>query len=208
MFSLLYFLGYIILIIIVIVLLVTSFPVNVSFLSTVDGFYYDAAVDFGVLLGLLYGSVGFSPGGGSFRLWLFSLPVYSTRWADEETEPDEKPERSRPRRRRRNIRILYEPLKRLFNSFTGVLKVKKLDVSVTAGSSDPYTTGMVFGVAYPVTEMARICFPPLDFSLTPVFVEERFASRLDGSVSLRIILMVVPLIRFLLSREYRAYRRS
>jgi len=38
-------------------------------------------------------------------------------------------------------------------------------------------------------------------------VKERFASRLDGSISLRIILMVVPLLRFMLSKEYWEYRR-
>lgn len=206
-FTLLHFLAYIILFIIAIIFLVTLFPLNVYFLSTIDGFYYDAAVDFGVLLGLLYGSVGFGPEDGSFKLQLFSLPVYSTRWVEEELEPDEEPKDTRPRRRR-NIRKLYEPLKRLFDSFTRIINVKKLDVSVTAGLSDPYISGLIFGVAYPVVEMTRIYFPPLSFSLTPVFVEERFRSRFDGSISLRIILIVVPLLRFFLSKEYREYRRS
>ena len=208
LFSLLLFLGYVIIFILTIVFLIAFFPLNVSFLSNVDGFYYDVAVDFGVLLGLLCGSVGFGPEGGSFKFWLFSIPVYSTRWVDEGTEQVEKPGKPKPRRRRRNAWILHEPFKRLFGSFTRAIRVRKLDVSVTAGLSDPYASGLVFGVVYPVVEMARICFPPLDFSLTPVFVEERFASRLDGRMSLRIILMVVPLLRFMLSKEYRDYRRS
>jgi hypothetical protein len=206
--TLLYFLVYIILFIIAIIFLVTLFPLNVSFLSTVDGFYYDAAVDFGVLLGLLFGSVGFDSKGGSFKLQLFSFPVYSTRWVKEEPEQKKEPKDTRPKRSRRNIRKLYEPSKRLFDSFTQIINVQKLDVSVTAGLSDPYISGLIFGVAYPVVEMTRIIFPPLSFSLTPVFVDERIGSRLDGIISLRIILIVVPLLCFFLSKEYREYRRT
>ncbi len=205
-FTLLLFLAYIILFIIAIIFLVTLFPLDVSFLSTIDGLYYDAAVGFGVLLGLLNGLVGFGPEGGSFKLQLFSLPVYSTRWVGKKQDPDEDQKELRPSRRR-NIRKLYEPSKRLFDSFTRIINVKKLDVSVTAGLSDPYISGLIFGVAYPVVEMTRIYFPLLSFSLTPVFVEEMFRSRFEGSISLRIILIVVPLLRFFLSKEYREYRR-
>jgi len=204
-FTLLRFLAYFILFIIAIIFLVTLFPLNVYFLSNTDGLYYDATVDFGVLLNMLYGSVGFGPEGGSFKLWLFSLPVYSTRLVDE--EPDEKPKETKPKRRR-NTLILFEPLKRLTDSVTRIIKVKKLDVSVTAGLSDPYISGMIFGIAYPVAEMTGIYFPPLSISLTPVFVEETFRTKIDGSTSMRIILFVVPLLRFVLSKEYREYRRS
>lgn len=207
-FTLLHFLVYIILFIIAIIFLITLFPLNVSFLSTVDGFYYDAAVDFGVLLGLLYGTIGFSSEGGSFKLQLFSFPVYSTRWGKEKPKQEKEPKKIKSRRSRRNIRKLYEPFKRLFNSFTRIINVKKLDVSVNAGLYDPYISGLIFGVAYPVVEMTRILFPPLSFSLIPVFVEEKLRTRLDGNISLRIILIVVPLLRFFLSQEYREYRRS
>ena len=98
-------------------------------LSTVDGFYYDAAVDFGVLLGLLYCSVGFGPEGGSFKLQLFSLPVYSTRWVEEELEPDEEPKDTKPRRRRRNIRKLYEPSKILNEKYTDIFALASIKTS-------------------------------------------------------------------------------
>ena len=204
---LLSYLIYIILFLIAIIFLITLFPLNISFLSTIDGFYYDATVDFSVLLGLLYGSVDFSSEGGSFRLKLFSLPVFSTRWVKSELEPDEKTIEHR-HKKRGNIRKLFKQSIRLFDSLTKIIKVKKLDVSVTAGLSDPYIAGLIFGAAYPVFEMTQIFFPSLSFSLTPVFVEERFKSRLDGGISLRIILMVVPLLRFFLSNGYREYRRS
>jgi len=201
-FTLLRFLAYIILFLITIIFLVTLFPLNIYFLSNTEGLYYDVAVDFGVLLNLLYGSVGFGPEGGSFKLWLFSLPVYSTRLVDEEPEPDEEPKDTKPGRRR-NTLILFEPLKRLIDSVTRIIKVKKLDVSVTAGLSDPYIAGLIFGIAYPVVEMTGIYFPPLSISLTPVFLDETFRTKIDGSTSMRIILFVVPLLRFVLSKEYR-----
>ena len=88
-----------------------------------------------------------------------------------------------------------------------IIKVKELDVSLITGLSDPYVSVLIFGVVYPFIEMMRIYFPLLSFSLTPVFVEERFSSRVCGSISFRIILFVFPLLRFLLSKEYREYRK-
>ena len=207
-FTLLHLLVYIILSIIAIIFLITIFPLNVSFLSTVDGFYYDAIVDFGILLGLLYGTIGISSEGGSFKLQLFSFPVYSTHWDKEKPKQEKEPKKIKSRRSRRNIRKLYEPIKRLFNSFTRIINVKKLDVSVNAGLSDPYISGLIFGAAYPIVEMTKILFPPLSISMTPVFVDEKLRTRLDGNISLRIILMIVPLLYFFLSKEYRQYRRS
>jgi hypothetical protein len=79
---------------------------------------------------------------------------------------------------------------------------------MTAGLSDPYVSGMIFGVVYPVIEMTEMAVPQLSFSLTPVFVEERFYSDVRGNISLRIIRIFATLLRFFLSKEYRAYRRS
>lgn len=210
-YALLLFLFYLLVILISIIFLVIVFPLNFSFLSNVDGFYYDAKGDFSVLLGLLSGSTDLHPEGGSFKLYAFSLPIYSTHWTGKEKEPEEKePEEKpidKPKKRKRDLRILIEPIKRLFDSSIRIIKVKKLDVSLITGLSDPYASGLIFGVVFPFIEMMRIYFPLLSFSLTPVFVEERFRSRVCGSISLRIILFVVPLLRFFLSKEYREYRK-
>lgn len=205
-FTLLYSLAYIVIFIITLIFLIAFFPTNISFLSTVDGFHYDTAIDFGVLLGLLYGSVGFDPRGGSFKLWLFSLPIFNTHWVEEEQEPEEEPKGTQTKKRS-SMRILFRPSKRLFESVTHNIEVKKFDVSVNAGLSDPYISGLIFGVVYPIVEMMRIYFPLMHFSLTPVFVEERFRSRLDGDITLRMILFIVPLLSFFLSKEYREYTR-
>ena len=204
--TLLLYLFYLLIILISTIFLVIFFPLNFSFLSNVDGFYYDAKGDFSVLLGLLNGSTDLHPEGGSFKLYAFSLPIYSTHWTGKEKEPEKKPI-DKPKKRKRDFRILIKPIKRLFYSSIRIINVKKLDISLITGLSDPYISGMTFGVVFPVIEMMKIYFPMLSFSLTPVFVEERFKSRVIGRISFQIILFVVPLLRFFLSKEYRKYRK-
>ena len=214
--TLLLYLFYLLVILITILFLITIFPLNISFLSNVDGFYYDAKADFDVLLGLLSGSTDFYPEGGSFKLFVFSIPIFSTIWTGkskeqeinkiEEKEPDEKPI-DKPKKRKRDFRILIKPIKRLFDSSIRIIKVKRLDVRLITGLSDPYISGLIFGVVFPFIEMMKIYFPTLSFSLTPVFVEERFKTRVIGRISFQIILFVVPLLRFFLSKGYRKYRK-
>ena len=209
-YPLLQFLLYLLIIPLTIIFLITLFPLNVSFLSNVDGFYYDAKMDIGVLLGLLNGSTDIHPEGGSFKLFVFSFPIYSTKWTREKKDLDEKPfEKTgdKPYKRKRDIWIIIKPIKRLFDSSMRIINVKKLDVSLIAGLSDPYVSGLIFGVIFPFIEMMRIYFPQFSFSVTPVFVEERFRSRIYGIISFSIILFVVPLLRFVLSDEFREYRK-
>lgn len=202
---------YLIITFISIIFLVIMFPLSFSILSNVDGFIYDAKMDFSVLLGLLKGSTDLHPEGGAFKLFVFSLPIYSTYWTEKEKEPEEKKQDEKPiekpKKRKRDIRILIKPIKRLFDSSIRIIKVKRLDVSLIAGLSDPYISGLTFGVVFPFLEMMKIYFPVLSFSLTPVFLEERFKSRVSGRISFQVILFVVPLLRFLLSKEYRKYRK-
>ncbi|MHA1594142.1 MAG: hypothetical protein ACTSXX_05295 [Candidatus Baldrarchaeia archaeon] len=210
-YTLFLFLFYLLVILLATLFLITLFPIYVSVLSNVDGFYYDATINFSILLGLLNASTDLHPEGGTFKLFVFSFPIYSTNWtreekAPEEKEPDEKPI-DKPKKRKRDFRILIKPIKRLFDASIRIIKVKKLDVTLITGLSDPYVSGLIFGVAYPFIEMMRIYFPFLSFSLTPVFVEERFKARVCGSISFIIILFLVPLLRFFLSKEYWKYRK-
>ena len=209
--TLLLYIFYLLAILITIIILITIFPLNISFLSNVNGFYYDAKFNVGILLGFLNGSAKLHPDGGSFRIFFFSIPIYSSNWIrgekkSEEKESEKKTE-DKPKKRKRDFRILIKPLRRLFDSVIQKINVKKLDISLKAGLSDPYLSGMTFGIIYPFIETMKVFFPVLSFSLTPIFVEERFKSRVDGSISLIIILFVIPLLRFFLSKEYRRYRK-
>ena len=116
------------------------------------------------------------PEGGSFKLFVFSIPIFSTIWTGkakepevkkiEEKEPDEKPI-DKPKKRKRDFRILIKPIKRLFDSLIRIIKVKRLDVNLITGLSDPYISGLIFGVVFPFIEMMKIYFPKTPGTITP-----------------------------------------
>jgi hypothetical protein len=205
--TLLYSLLYIILLLLSIILLATIIPLSISFLSNVDGFNYDTIVNFGILSGAVQGSASFNPEGGAFKLRLFWLPVYGKPLA-KQGEKTEEQKTEKPRHKRRSPRKIIGPIQRLLNNITRIIKVRKLDIDLTTGLSDPYILGLTLGATYPIIEMMKVFLPPLNFSLTPNFTDEKFMSQLDARISLRAIFLVIPLIRFLISREYREYRRS
>jgi hypothetical protein len=67
---------------------------------------------------------------------------------------------------------------------------------------------MLFGVIFPIIEMIKLRFPIASISITPIFIEETFYAFVESVISMRLILFVLPVIRFLLSKEFRAYRKS
>lgn len=208
MLTLLYFLLYIILFILVIILLVVILPLTISTLSSIDGFVYKAFMNISILLGVVQGSVSITSDGGVFKLRLFWFQVYNKPLAEEEEKPKKKKIKKPKRKRKGSPSKLIRPIRRLLSDLKRVFKVRRLNVDLVAGLSDPYTLGLMLGTAYPIVEMMNVFFPPLNLSLTPDFQEERFASKLDGKISLRVILLVIPLLRFFMSKEFREYRRS
>jgi hypothetical protein len=184
------------------------FPLTLSVTSKVDGLDYEGKFSFGVIMGLIRGTIFFSPEENIFKLRLASIPVYSANLKEAEKEPEKKPEGpSRSRDYRTSINLLG-PLKRLIKSIVGRIKLRRFDLNMKAGLSDPYTSGMIFGVIFPVIEIIKLCFPVASISIIPVFIKERFSALLDSAISMRLILFVVPVLRFFFSKEFRAYRRS
>jgi len=216
-FSFFLFLAYLLLFFISFVFLVVFFPINFSFQSAVDGLFYDIKVNIGILLGMFNISVRFNHEERFFNFKLFSFSVYKTRLDGEKTESmieseEEKPEKAKKlekpsKRKKRNLTILYKPTKKLFYSVVNIFKIKYLDIKIMAGLSDPYISGIFFGMIYPFVEMFSILFPVVLLTFTPLFVEDRFKSEIDGQISLRIILLIYPLLKFLFSKEFREYRR-
>jgi len=126
----------------------------------------------------------------------------------EEEKPEKAKQLEKPsKRKKRNLTILYKPTKKLFYSVVNIFKIKYLDIKIMAGLSDPYISGIFFGMIYPFVEMLSILFPVVLLTFTPLFVEDRFKSEIDGQISLRIILLIYPLLKFLFSKEFREYRR-
>lgn len=81
-----------------------------------------------------------------------------------------------------------------------------MDISLVAGVSDPYLSGLTFGIVYILIEAARTFLPFMSLSFTPDFIQNRFVAKVDGRISLRLILFVIPLLRFFFSKEFREYR--
>lgn len=216
-FSFFLFLAYLVLFLISFVFLVVFLPINFSFQSAVDGLFYDIKVDIGFLLGMFNISVRFNHEDRFLIFKLFSFSVYKTRLDGEKTESmieseEEKLEKAKKlekpsKRKKRNLTILYKPTKKLFYSIVNIFKIKYLDIKIMAGLSDPYISGIFFGMIYPFVEMLSIIFPVVSLTFTPLFVEDRFKSEIDGQISLRIILLIYPLLKFLFSKEFREYRR-
>ena len=181
------------------------FPLTISVLSNVDGLVYDAVVNVRILLGVIQGTFSLDPYGGRFKLRLFWSQIYNKPLVENEEKPEKKIKKPQPKRG--SPRKLLAPIRRLLSDLTRVIRLRKLDIDLTAGISDPYVLGLMFGVAYPVVEMMKLLLPPLSFSLTPDFAGEKFESKLDSLISLRIILLIVPLVRFFISKGFREYRR-
>ena len=205
--SILLAIAYLITFLIATVILATILPLNISIQTATDGLDYKAAAKIEILLNLLSGTVSVDPEGGSLRLKLTSLQLYSTQWTRKKQEPEEETKETEPEKKR-DRRTLFAPSRRLYSSLTRRIRVTRLDVDLTAGLSDPYTSGILFGATYPAIEAAQLLLPPLSVSLTPVFIVETLQTRVDGRITLVIILLVVPILRFLLSKEYREYKKS
>jgi hypothetical protein len=206
-FTLLQFLAYFLLILIAIILLVIIFPIHLSTLSRADGLNYWAEIDLSAILGVIHSTINFDSLGGSFKLLVASFPIYTTNWVNEEQKPG-KPEDEKKQRSRRRFWKLFDPIMKLLKSILSQINVHQLDLNITAGLSDPYFCGLVFGIIYPITEIVRMYLPKGSISITPVFIEERFYGKLVAGISFRMILLIVPFLRFFLSKEFREFRRK
>jgi hypothetical protein len=185
-------------------------PLTLSLSTEVDGFDYEGELSFAIILGLITGAIYFSTEQNTFKLRLASLLIYRTSLeeTEKEREKEEEPKEPSPRGDFRSSINLVEPLIKLLRSIINRIKIRRFDLNLKAGLSDPYTSGMVFGVIFPIVEMIKLRTPILSINITPIFIEETFYAFFESVISMRLILFVLPVIRFLLSKEFRAYRKS
>ncbi len=201
---------YFLLFIITSIVLVLVFPLTLSLSTEVDGFDYEGKFRFSIVLGLISGTLYFNAEENTFGLRLASLPIYRTSLEETEKKPEkeEEPKEPSPRGDFRSSINLLEPLIKLLRSIINRIKIRRFDLNLKAGLSDPYTSGMVFGITFPIIEMMKLRFPIASISITPIFIEETFYAFVESVISMRLILFVLPVIRFLISKEFRAYRKS
>lgn len=201
--TLLLYLAFFILVLLTIILLTAILPIKIRSETDVDGFYFNEIIEFNILLGFLGGKIYLDAKEGSFQLKIASIPVFTTRWINKEKDKEEK----EPVKKRRNFRILIKSVKKLASSVLRRVKLQ-LDLDLVAGLSDPYVCGLLFGFIYPLIQFIEIYCQKCTITLTPVFIEEKLKGRLIALVRFRPILLVYPLLRFFLSREFREHRRS
>ncbi|MBD3204957.1 hypothetical protein GF319_01275 [Candidatus Bathyarchaeota archaeon] len=201
---------YFLLLIITLILLILVFPLTLSGKAELDGIHYRGEFNFGILLGFLNGIIYFSEDESYFRMRVASISVFKSPLESEEVE--EKTEEKTDKKKRSgdfgSFRRLIDPGLKLLRSMLRRIRFTRFNLRIRAGISDPYTSGMIFGVIFPLVEIIKVRFPDASINLTPVFIENTFFGFLDTKLSIRLILLVYPLIRFFTSKEFRAYRRS
>ena len=192
--------------IITIIILSIILPLTLSLQSTVDGTEYSGAIKLRILLNLINGNIKFDADRSKFSLRLASLQVYESKQKTSLKKTEEKTETAKEKRR--NPLKMAEPLTILLKSILEKIKIKKIDIYLNAGIDDPYSNGVIFGLIYPIIEIIRLRFQKTSIIIQPEFIDEKFYADLDGKISLRIILMIIPLLRFYFSKEFREYKKS
>lgn len=196
----------------ILILLILVFPLKLSVISEVTGFNYKGELSFGLILGLISGTMFFSLEENALRLRLSSVPVYRASLGNKGKESgkalEEKPIKKPGVRIIGSSFNLLKPLSCLVKSMFKMIKLGKFELNLTAGLSDPYTSGMIFGTIFPMLEVIKLRFPAASIRVTPIFIEDTFNALLDTRINIRPILFTVPLLRFFFNKEFSAYRKS
>ena len=198
------------LILIALIILILVVPTELSFLLVTKGLSMEAEMNFSVLIGFLRGSMTSYADGSSFELYLATFPIYKVeqKRGKEKKKKEIKPRKRRPPQESLSLfRKLYGPFLRLLRAVLRYTHVKELDCRIDVGLPDPVHTGMVFGMSYPLWETIHPLIPNGNFAISPVFTEEVFDASLRGSFSLRIALILVPLLKLFTKKEFRMIRK-
>ena len=190
-------------------------PFQFSFNLSAVGTLYEALIAFSILMGLLKASITFGPGENLFRLFLFSIPIY-TSTIDEETEKEEeeKEEKTDYRSILERIRSftssrgLLQPFVRTLKAILRHIHLRELDARIKVGLPDPFQTGMLCALFYPLRQVYHSLIPVGSIELTPVFSEEIYNASIRGRITLSIIMILIPIMRLLLKKDFRTLLRS
>ena len=190
------------------IILILVIPSDLSFRVAVEGPLFKTELNFRVLTGLIRGSILFGPEGSSFKLLLATLPIYKTEQKKGKRKEEIIPRMGRPPQESLSLfRKLYSPFMRLLIAVLRNTHVKELDCRMDVGLPNPVQTGMVCGMSYPLWETIHPLIPNGTFAIFPIFTGEVFNASLKGSLSLKIVLILVPLLRLFTKKEFRMLRK-
>jgi hypothetical protein len=166
-------------------------------------------------MGLLKASITFEPGGNLFRLFLFSIPIYTTTIDEEpEKEEEEKEEKTDYRsildriRSFTSSRGLLQPFVRAMKAILRHIHLRELDARIKVGLPDPFQTGMLCALFYPLRQVYYSLIPVGSIELTPVFSEEVYNASIRGRITLSIIMILIPILRLFLKKDFRTLVRN
>jgi hypothetical protein len=189
-------------------------PTKVYFYLALKELKMNAKLDISILLGFLKFSIRMTNGQGFFQLFLARFSIYKTEMGDdgekeEEEKIEEEPAVERSLQEKlRLFRGLVRPMIRIFMAILRHTHLKELDCRMDIGLSDPFYTGMVLGVIYPMWESIHPLIPETNLLVSPRFTEEKFDVSLRGRFTLIILLILIPILRLLISKEFRMLRKG
>jgi hypothetical protein len=190
-------------------------PFQFSFNVSAEGTLFEALIAFSILLGLLKASISFGPRGNLFRLFLFSIPIYTSTIDEEvEKEEEEKEEKTDVRsildriRSFSSSRGLLQPFVRVLKAFLRHTNLRELEARIKVGLPDPFQTGMLCALFYPLRQFYYSLISVGSIELTPVFSEEVYNASIRGRITLSLIMILIPILQLFLKKDFRAIVRS
>lgn len=158
-------------------------------------------ITFRCLGGSLQGSLKFSRGSGRFTFKVVGVSVWRGGWGEGEVYPAGREKPRKPLAFLRDIGLFQAFLKavrRLFQDILEAVSFERFFCRLRIGLGDPASTGVVFGMSYPMIELVRSSFSKdeVDLELEPDWMGFGFEVSARGTLSFRLASLVIPLIRF------------
>jgi len=190
--------------IVILVVATLVIPADITIRLLKEGPVAEVGVSFRLLLGALTGRIEYSAERNEFRvrilgLKLFRRPLERRTVGKAEAKKREKREKEGPdwKAMITNADELYSAGKELVSALTRHLSLKRVQGKLAVGLPDAAETGMLTGALYAVRSIANAASPQAYFEIEPSFYEEKMDADVAVALSLPLVTIMAPVIRFL-----------
>ncbi|HDS46414.1 MAG TPA: DUF2953 domain-containing protein [Methanomicrobia archaeon] len=180
-------------------------PASISIRLLKEGPIAEVILSLGLLLGALTGHVEYRAERHEFRACILGRTVF--RRPLERRTADKTEEKKQEKRENAgtdwatmitNADELYSAAKELVRTLTRHLSVKRASDKLVVGLPDAAETGMLTGALYAGRGIATAAFPPAaSIEIAPSFHEEKLDTEVAVELSLPLVTIIAPVIRFL-----------
>ena len=190
----------------IVILVVATFliPADISVRLVKEGPVAEVEIAFGLLLGALFGRFEYSVERQEFQarilgLTLFRRPLERRMVGKAEEKKPEKREKEGPDWKTilTNADELYSAGKELVSALNRHLSRKRIRGKLVVGLPDVAETGMLTGALYAGRGVINAAFPEADIEIEPSFHEEKMDANVVMELSLPLVTIIAPVIRFL-----------